>query len=105
MLYIFLFVTAIGLYSYFSQKNQIASVKRNGVRAVGTIIKNEDRQHRRQLGGNINSPTIRFITKEGKEIIGQPVIGFVTQYEVAVPSQVHVIYDSTNPEMFCLDME
>src|SRR5215204_4412446 len=105
MLYIFLFVLALGLYTYFNQKKTIGSIKKNGVRVVGTIIQNNDRHGNYQLGGNINSPTIRFVTEEGKEIIGKPVVGFTSQYEVAVPSHVNIIYDSRNPKQFYLDLD
>lgn len=106
MLYIFLFVLVIGLYTYFNQKTKIDSIKKNGVRVMGTIIQNEETQgRRRQLGGNINDPTVTFITKDGLEIVGKPVVGFTSQHEVIVPSRVYIIYDSKEPQKFFLDME
>jgi hypothetical protein len=106
VLYIFLFVLAIGLYTYLNQKTKTNSIKQNGIRTVGTIIQNKETQNRLdQLGGNINEPTIKFITKDGQEIIGKPVVGFTSQHEVMVPGKVSIIYDSKNPQKFFLDME
>lgn len=106
MLYIF-YAVIILLIAYFllSQKTTINSIKRNGIKTVGTIIENSEKQGSSyQLGGNINNPTVRFITNEGKEIIGNPVVGFISQKEVVVPSTINIVYDSKNPNKFYLDI-
>ena len=80
-------------------------VKRNGVRVLGTIIHNTESGAKSfyRLGGNINTPTIKFVTERGQEIIGEPIAGFISQHEVIVPSTIYIIYDSRNPERFCID--
>lgn len=107
MIYIFIaLIVVVAIYFVLYQRLRIKRIKRNGIRVVGTIIQNMEPQGSRfQLGGNINSPTVSYFTTEGQEIIGRPVVGFVTQHEVVVPSQVHIIYNSKNPEQFYLDFE
>jgi hypothetical protein len=74
------------------------------VKTEGTIIENKEQQRwRDQLGGNINSPTIKFYTLDGQEIIGEPVTSFVSQFEVEVPSSINIIYNSKNPHQFYID--
>ncbi len=44
------------------------------------------------------------MTQDGQEIIGYPVLGFVTQHEVVPPLRVTVFYDFKQPEKFCIDL-
>ena len=79
------------------------NIKRNGVRTRGVIIANREKQNPRsdnQLGGNINTPTIRFTTLDGEEITGVPVVGFTSQHEVRVPSSIDIVYHAKNPKQF-----
>lgn len=103
-LLIFLVITAVVI-SLFSQQNDVELVKKYGTRTTGIIIENSEMNPRSlyRLGGNINYPIIQFTTSEGKEITGKPIMGFVTQHEVAVPSYINIIYDPGNPEKFCID--
>ena len=72
---------------------------------LGLSFKIKETQNRRfQLGSNINNPTIKFTTSEGREIVGDPIVGFISQFEVVVPSQINIIYNSKNPKQFCLDV-
>ena len=92
------------IYSSWKGKSEIDSIKRNGIRADGTIIENKEMRGNsvrlRTLGGNINSPVIQFRTEDGQEIIGESVNGLVTQYEVAVPGTVGIIYNPKDPKIF-----
>ena len=101
----FLFIIVVAFIFYMYKSDQIAAIKRDGVRVAGTIIHNSDGAPNSQfrLGGNINNATITFFTKEGKEITGSPVNAFITQYEVIVPSEVYIIYDTKNPERFFVE--
>ena len=106
MTFIFLaciILAAIGF--YLSQKRQISLIKRNGVRVIGTVIKNKEFKSDDfyRLGGNLNDPTVRFITKDGGEIIGKPILGFTSQKEILTPFSVYIIYDSRNPQRFYID--
>jgi hypothetical protein len=96
----------IAIYYYLDQDNEIQRIKRNGVSVVGTIIHNKESGAKSmyRLGGNINDPTIKFFTEDGEEIIGNPIVGFISQQEVAVPSNVNVIYDRKDPKRFCIDI-
>src|ERR1043165_7262569 len=103
----YLFFTAIVvfvIYYYLDQRGKINTIKYNGVKVVGTIIQNTENSNGQdgfgRLGGNINEPTIKFITKDGQEIIGKPVVRFVSQHEVVVPSKVYIIYDAKDPQKF-----
>jgi hypothetical protein len=99
---IFLIIAILAYYCY--DYIERVDLKYNGVRAVGTIIHNEESFSKSmyRLGGNINNPTIKFVTADGKEIIGKPIIGFVSQHEVTVPSQISIIYDPKNPHKFMI---
>ncbi len=78
------------------------SLKQYGITVVGTIIENRERgpDSMYRLGGNVNYPTIQFTTAEGKEIIGQPMLGFISQHEIVVPSYISIIYDPESPHRF-----
>lgn len=109
MWYILIFVAIIGLYDYVRQKRRINIIKRHGIRTTGVIVKNRDtigssKLDFYRLGGNINDPVIKFTTEEGQEIIGKPVVGFITQHEVHVPKEINVIYDPKNPKEFFIEM-
>jgi hypothetical protein len=81
-------------------------LKRRGIKVSGTVIANSDKSPSREvyrLGGNINQPTVKFVTQGGHEIIGSPVLGFVTQHEVITPLRVTVFYDAKKPKRFCID--
>jgi hypothetical protein len=80
-------------------------LKKNGVRVSGIIIENKEEMAESywRLGGNINQPTVKFITRDGREIIGTPILGFITQHEVAPPIWVTVFYDPNHPEKFTVD--
>ena len=93
------------IYYSFLEQTQTKEIKRNGIRTVGTIILNRESGAKSfyRLGGNINHPTIKFITAEGKEVIGEPIAAFISQHEVVVPSTIYIIYDLRNPERFCID--
>jgi hypothetical protein len=107
MLYIpFIIILVFGGYILFKERLQLNAIKKDGVKVVGTIIENaESNSNRRdRLGGNINTPTIQFTTLDGKQVTGKPAIGFVSQFEIPVPSEVNIIYSSKNPEQFCVDI-
>lgn len=103
--YVFLIlIVLMGGYFYFDNKRRHQWIKKHGIIVRGTIIKNEERHPFRQerLGGNINNPTIKFMTKEGATVTGQPISGFTSQREIPVPSSISVIYDVRNPKRFCV---
>lgn len=104
LLYILIFLILVLLVYWSNNYFKRADLRRNGIRTVGTIIHNEEsfQTSKYRLGGNINNPTIKFITTDGKEIIGKPIIGFVSQHEVVVPSQVSIIYDVKKPYKFMI---
>src|SRR4051794_22865893 len=97
----------IGLLWYLSERSKDDDIKNNGTRVLGTIINNKelilDWSEWDRLGGNINNPTVRFMTLEGREIIGKPIARFVTQYEVKPPANIYIIYDTRNPQRFRID--
>jgi hypothetical protein len=105
--YILIFVALVGLLTYFNQRNRIHSIKRNGVKTTGVIVTNKEfnPDSARRLGGNINDPTIKFATLDGQIIIGKPIVGFISQDEVAVPTEVNIVYNSRNPKQFYIDTE
>jgi hypothetical protein len=109
MLYIpFIIILFLGGYLLFNERLQIQAIKRNGVKTVGTIIDNGGSNGNSsfyRLGGNVNSPTIQFTTQDGKQVTGKPAIGFVSQFEIPVPSEINIIYSSKNPELFCVDID
>ena len=100
-----LFVAFVAIYLLTDKKTEIRSIRIEGIRVEGTIIENHDGPGNApfRLGGNLNGPTIQFFTLDGHEVIGQPLIGFISQDEVAVPSSVYIIYSRKNPEKFCID--
>jgi len=103
----FIIIIVFGLYFYFSRKSQTEALKRDGIETKGIIIRNNENGGREyyRLGGNFNTPTIQFVTNEGKEIIGEPLVGFTTQYEIVIPSEIDIIYDPQNPENFCVNLD
>lgn len=98
-----LFVLALLFYWCYDYLERI-ELKHHGIKTIGTIVQNKEMAAKSmyRLGGNINMPTIQFKTTEGKEIIGQPIIGFVTQHEVVVPSSIRIIYDKKKPNRFMI---
>jgi hypothetical protein len=82
-------------------------LKKSGLKVPGVIIANREKRSANndmyRLGGNINYPTVKFVTQDGQEISGAPVLGFVTQYEVIPPLSVTVFYDPIQPNSFCID--
>jgi hypothetical protein len=92
------------VYYSFIEQSEIRKVKRNGISANGIIIENRESRSKSiyRLGGNINYPTIKFLTVDGKEIIGEPIAGFISQQQVVVQSNIHLMYDLDNPERFCI---
>lgn len=104
MLYLLIFLSIAIIVYYCNDYIKRLDLKRNGIKTIGAIIYNKEISPRSmyRLGGNINSPTIRFITINGEEIIGQPILGFVSQHEVMVPSQVFIIYDRKEPGRFMI---
>lgn len=84
---------------------EIYPIKKKWDKAVGIIASNHEgsSNSRYRLGGNINTPVLKFITKDGREIFGSPVIGFITQYEIIPLVSVNVFYDPRQPEIFCID--
>ena len=108
MIYILAFVALIGIYTYVNQRSRINVIKRNGVKATGVIVQNRDtvstdKLDFYRLGGNINDPIVRFATEDGQIITGRPVVGFITQYEVDIPKQINIVYNSKNPKQFYID--
>jgi hypothetical protein len=107
-LLIFLLVAGIGWIA-FADRYRYNFLKKTGIKVSGVIIANKEHQSMDndsyRLGGNINSPTVKFRTQNGSEIIGSPVIGFVTQYEVIPPLKCIVFYDQRDPDKFCVDFE
>ena len=93
------------------EKFRANQIKRNGIKVRGIIVANKEftgaykDDDPFQLGGLINEPTVKFITKEGKVIIGSPEIGFVSQHKIVPPVKVIVIYDPKQPEKFCIDFD
>jgi hypothetical protein len=104
MLYfVLVVVVVIGIY-YYREKAKELTLKKNGIKVEGIIIDNVESSpnSRFRLGGNINNPTVKFFTEDGDEIVGRPIVGFISQYQVVVPSQITVIYDRKNPQKFYL---
>jgi hypothetical protein len=56
-----------------------------------------------RLGGNISTPTIQYFTVEGQEMIGQPVVGFISQQEIVVGNSIDIIYETDDPKRFTVD--
>ena len=102
----FLVILIIGVCIFLYRKNQTELLRKYGIRTKGIIIFNEEDNESSffKLGGNFNKPTIQFFTKEGKEIIGTPLIGFTSQKEIVTQTEVLIIYDQENPEKFCIDL-
>lgn len=96
------FIAALGY--YFFQRDQTQNLKENGVKVTGKIVHNgqDGANSNFRLGGNINNPTIQFITNEGQEILGKPIVGFISQHEVIVPSYIDLVYDPKKPKRFCI---
>jgi hypothetical protein len=86
------------------EKGKVRKIKRNGVRTLGVIVFSEESNSNSmfRLGGNINNPVIKFITEDGREIIGKPISGFISQHEVFVMDKITIIYDRKNPNKFCV---
>src|SRR5689334_2076274 len=99
---ILLVLALLACYSYDYIKQ--VELKYHGSKTIGTIIHNKEMAARSmyRLGGNINIPTIQFVTADGKEIIGEPILGFVTQHEILVPSPIGIIYDRKRPSRFMI---
>jgi hypothetical protein len=101
----FLLIILMGLVMYFSQKARADDIKANGVRIIGTMIQNSESNPNSyyRLGGNINTPVLSFVTKDGVQITGRVTNTFVTQFEITVPCSVYIIYNEKNPEKFLFD--
>ncbi|GAA4319236.1 DUF3592 domain-containing protein [Flaviaesturariibacter amylovorans] len=84
-------------------------LKRRGVSVPGTIVANyvstSAGNDRYRMAGNLNEPTVTFITNDGREITGKPIVGFVTLYKLSPPVPVIVVYDPKNPNRFTIDFE
>jgi hypothetical protein len=105
--YLLIFFVIVGcLYLGWTDKRKHIRLKRNGTKVYGTIISNREFVSGKvdfyRLGGNINTPTVKFMTQDGREIIGTPVLGFITQHEVIPPIQVIVFYNPKQPDEFCI---
>jgi len=96
-------VIIFGIY-YYIDKNKELTIKRSGIKVPGVIIdiKGSSGYYFSRLGGNINTPIIRFFTENGEEVVGKPIIGFISQREFQVPTHVIVIYDRKDPNKFCI---
>jgi hypothetical protein len=109
MIFLVSFVVFCLLIWYLTEGQKTAGIKRNGIKATGVIINNREFQgsypDSEQLGGNINTPMIRFTIEDGSEITGKPVTGFISQHEVQVPSYINVIYDPKQPSKFIIDTD
>lgn len=94
---------AVGIYYYWEYRKQ-ANLRKHGIKVAGTIIRNKESSpnSKYRLGGNINYPTIKFVAVDGVEVIGKPIIGFTSQHEVVVPSQVFVVYEKSDPRKVCV---
>ena len=92
-------ITALLLANKFKAKK----LRRRGIKVPGIIIENFD-THGGGFTDIINDPVVCFTTLDGKDIVGRPVLGFVTRDEVNLPTNVSVIYDPKNPQSFCLDI-
>jgi hypothetical protein len=107
--YIIIFlVIVLGTWLGLRDRLKYNQLKRRGIKVAGTIIANGDKGPSREvyrLGGNVNQPTVRFLTQEGQEIIGYPVLGFVIQHQVITPLRVTVFYDAKQPNKFCIDFD
>lgn len=108
MLYLFILFFLVPLVCFsLIEHNQVKALKKKGVRLPGVIVANEESSKTMdefsRLGGNINTPTVRFVTKDGHIITGEPIQGFVTQHEVVPPVRVLVIYEAKDPQRFCLE--
>jgi hypothetical protein len=92
------------VFRLIKEKDKIRKVKRNGVRVIGVIVYNEESNSNSmyRLGGNINTPIIKFVTEEGFEVTGKPIIGFISQHEISMMDKISIIYDRHNPEKFCV---
>jgi hypothetical protein len=102
VLYILIGAIALIGVNFFLEKRRKERFGKTGIKVTGTIVHNKESfgNDKFRLGGNINNPTITFVTIEGEEITGEPVTGFISQHEVVVPSQVNVIYNKFNPRKF-----
>ncbi|TCZ65193.1 DUF3592 domain-containing protein [Flaviaesturariibacter aridisoli] len=101
----------IGLLIGFAlfERSKPDRLKRRGVSVSGTIVANEVRSSagndRYRMDGHLNEPTVTFLTIDGREITGKPIVGFVTQYRLHPPIGVIVVYDLKNPKRFTIDFE
>ena len=100
------FVIAGCFYLGWTDRSKHNRLKKYGTKVYGTIISNREHGDSSldfyHLGGNINIPTVKFLTKDGIEIKGSPVLGFITQHEVKPPIQVIVFYNPKKPDKFCI---
>jgi hypothetical protein len=101
---VLLFIAGL-LYMSLKERAKDMLLKKKGARVSGIIIENKEEMANSnwRLGGNINQPTVKFITRDGREIIGTPIRGFVTQHEVVLPIWVTVFYDPKDPQKFTID--
>ncbi len=107
MLYLpFIVIIVIGICIYLYRKHQVELLEKYGISAKGVILENAETNGKDfyRLGGNFNTPTIQFSTKQGKVIVGKPIIGFTSQSEIISQTEVNIIYDPENPENFCIDL-
>jgi hypothetical protein len=107
LIYGMIAIVALIIFYVWLQGAQSRRLKRIGIKARGVIIENNEKQRSQpvseQLGGNINEPVVRFTIEDGSEIVGRPVTGFISQYEIQVPSYIDIIYDPNNPSIFIID--
>jgi hypothetical protein len=91
------------------KRYRVDLLKRKGISVSGTIVANNVSKSagndRYRMNGNLNEPTVTFLTIDGREITGKPILGFVTLYEINPPVPVIVVYDPRNPERFTIDFE
>jgi hypothetical protein len=91
---------------YFSEGRKTQRIKKDGIKARGVIIENNETSGGNRVrvpGGNINNPVIRFTIEDGSEVTGKPVTGFTSQHEVKVPSYINIIYNAKKPTEFIID--
>jgi len=80
-------------------------LKTKGIKVPGHIIYNEERHGTKgdsHRGGIINHPTVRFITTDGREIIGKPALEYISNRKIKEVMNIMVMYDPKNPYRFII---
>jgi hypothetical protein len=103
--YLFFIIAFLLIVYAFYERNKLSKIKKKGIKLTGVILSNYETNANdsMRLGGNINTPTIQYFTVEGQEMIGQPVVGFISQQEIVEGNSIDIICDPDDPKRFTVD--